>query len=84
MHISNLRQANYLTGRRERLIQLMKTLNDINGTSDDDVSWMESIPSDVLSFVDQRCAAKGLLSLVLEELSKIEKKMYELGLELGE
>lgn len=54
-------------------------LNEINSNPDD--CWI-SIRPEILDYVDRAGAAKGLLSLLLEESGAIRAKAEELGIDL--
>jgi hypothetical protein len=75
--LGNIRRIEHLARRRERVACLIRDLNRINGGEE-----MLSISHDVMEFVDQRLAAKGLLSLVIETSIAIDEDLKALGVEI--
>ncbi len=80
MHIKNLRTLNWLDDRRWKLASIIKELNRINGLPLDDM--LPPFPKEILDLVDQRAAAKGLLSLAMESLAETEKEIILLEVEI--
>ena len=76
MNIKDLRKVNDLVAQWIVVCDLIKQLNDINMGED------ISIPQKVLLFVDRKLAAKGLMSLVVEESGALRKQLEDLGVEL--
>jgi hypothetical protein len=78
MHVSDLRTVTYLVKQRQEMLYLLKQLNLVNGGEP------LVIPSDVLGYVDQQLAAKGLISLLIESLRKTELEIVALGVRLDD
>lgn len=79
MRLEDLREINRLALVHDRLVRAMHGLNEVNGAPD---QFPLSIPDGVLELVDQKLAAKGLLSLVIESLAENEKAIEALGVTL--
>lgn len=80
VHIRHLSKAVWLYEQRSKLAESISRLNQINGTPDDQL--LPSFPKDVVDLVDQRLAAKGMLSLAIESLAEVEKELELLGIEV--
>jgi hypothetical protein len=78
-----IRRALSLKERRETMLLLLKELNECNAPSPDNY-LAPCVPSEVLSYVDQKLAAKGLISLLVESIALTEKDLEALGVDLSE
>jgi hypothetical protein len=75
---TELSKATHLVERRRKLVQCLGLLNEINGGMKD---W--AIPTSVVDLIDDReSLVKGLISLVVPEISDVERQITDLGVSL--
>ena len=79
MKPDDLRQISGLIEDRAGMLRHFHTLNDIAGGAE-----FLSLPIEALRYVDSKDVARGLISLLIPEINRIERQLADLGVDLEE